>query len=136
MHKKSFLRGAVILGAAGLVIKALGAVFRIPLANIIGDTGMGYYQTAYPVYVLLLTLSTAGIPVAISRMVAERHAMGSPYDAYRVFRVSFLLLSVIGLISFAVLFFGAGMIVERLGNPGAKLAMMAVDKVKSSTYTG
>lgn len=126
MHRKSFLRGAVILGAAGLVIKALGAVFRIPLANIIGDTGMGYYQTAYPVYVLLLTLSTAGIPVAISRMVAERHAMGSPYDAYRVFRVSFILLSAIGLLSFVILFFGAGPIVERLGNPGAKLAMMAV----------
>jgi stage V sporulation protein B len=126
MHKKSFLRGAVILGAAGLVIKALGAVFRIPLANIIGDTGMGYYQTAYPVYVLLLTLSTAGIPVAISRMVAERHAMGSPYDAYRVFRVSFILLSAIGLLSFVILFFGAGPIVDRLGNPGAKLAMMAV----------
>lgn len=126
MSKKSFLRGAVVLGAAGLVIKALGAVFRIPLANIIGDTGMGYYQTAYPVYVLLLTLSTAGIPVAISRMVAERQAVERPGDAYRVFRVSFVLLAGIGLASFAVLFFGAGAIVGKLGNPGAEAAMMAV----------
>ena len=54
MSKKTFLQGAVILGGAGLIIKVLGAFFRIPLANIIGDTGMGYYQTAYPVYVLLL----------------------------------------------------------------------------------
>lgn len=126
MSKKSFLRGAVVLGAAGLVIKALGAVFRIPLANIIGDTGMGYYQTAYPVYVLLLTLSTAGIPVAISRMVAERQAVERPGDAYRVFQVSFVLLAGIGLASFAVLFFGAGAIVGKLGNPGAEAAMMAV----------
>lgn len=126
MSKKSFLRGAVVLGAAGLVIKALGAVFRIPLANIIGDTGMGYYQTAYPVYVLLLTLSTAGIPVAISRMVAERQAVDRPGDAYHVFRVSFVLLAGIGLASFAVLFFGAGAIVGRLGNPGAEAAMKAV----------
>ena len=64
MAKKSFFKGAVILGIAGIIVKVFGAFFRIPLANIIGDTGMGYYQTAYPVYVLLLTLSTAGIPTA------------------------------------------------------------------------
>lgn len=124
--KKTFLQGAVILGAAGLVIKLLGAVFRIPLANIIGDTGMGYYQTAYPVYVLLLTLSTAGIPVAISRMVAERKAVGRPNAAYRVFQVSFRLLFVIGIISAAILFLGAEKIVDYLGNPGAAPAMRAV----------
>ncbi len=126
MEKKSFLQGAVVLGAAGLIIKVMGAVFRIPLANIIGDTGMGYYQTAYPVYVLLLTLSTAGIPVAISRMVAERNATGKPEEAYRVFLVSFRLLLAIGITSFGLLFFGAGKIVAYLGNPGAKMAMMAI----------
>ncbi len=126
MTKKSFLQGAFILGVAGLIIKVLGAIFRIPLANIIGDTGMGYYQTAYPVYVLLLTLSTAGVPVAISRMVAERSAIGETYEAYRVFRISFSLLFTIGIVSSGILFFGADMIVNRLGNPGAKYAMMAI----------
>ncbi len=126
MVRKSFLQGAVVLGIAGVIIKVMGAVFRIPLANIIGDTGMGYYQTAYPVYVLLLTLSTAGVPVAISRMVAERNAVGSSYEAYRVFRISFILLFSIGLISSAILFFGAGIIVGYLGNPGAEIAMMSV----------
>ncbi|GAB1476035.1 polysaccharide biosynthesis protein [Bacillota bacterium] len=126
MTKKSFLQGAFVLGIAGLIIKVMGAVFRIPLANIIGDTGMGYYQTAYPVYVLLLTLSTAGVPVAISRMVAERNALGNPREAYRVFKISFALLFAIGISSSAVLFFGAGFIVNSLGNPGAKLAMMSI----------
>lgn len=126
MGKKSFLQGALVLGIAGLIIKVMGAVFRIPLANIIGDTGMGYYQTAYPVYVLLLTLSTAGVPVAISRMVAERNALGNPYEAYRVFRISFGLLFTIGISSSAVLFFGAETIVKNLGNPGAKFAMMSI----------
>ena len=107
MSKKTFLQGAVILGGAGLIIKVLGAFFRIPLANIIGDTGMGYYQTAYPVYVLLLTLSTAGIPVAISRMVAERYATDNPYEAHRVFRTALWLLLGIGIVSFCILFFGA-----------------------------
>src|SRR5690554_601049 len=126
MAKKSFLQGAVVLGIAGLIIKVMGAIFRIPLANIIGDTGMGYYQTAYPVYVLLLTLSTAGVPVAISRMVAERNAVGDTYEAYRVFRISFRLLFSIGITTFTVLFFGAEIIVNYLGNPGAKLAMMSI----------
>ena len=127
--KKTFFQGAVILGAAGLVIKLLGAVFRIPLANIIGDTGMGYYQTAYPVYVFLLTLSTAGVPVAISRMVSERNAIHQPYEAFRVFRVSFVLLLMIGLVCSSVLFFGAGPIVSWLKpeeNGESIYAMMAV----------
>ena len=49
-NKESFLKGALILGAAGVVVKIMGAFFRIPLGNLIGSTGMGYYQAVYPVY--------------------------------------------------------------------------------------
>lgn len=126
MAKKSFIQGAVILGIAGIIIKVMGAFFRIPLANLIGDKGMGYYQTAYPIYVLFLTLATAGIPIAISKMVSERIAVGHHYEAFRVFRVSFALLFSIGIFSSSILFFGAGPIVNAIGNPGAKYAMMAI----------
>ncbi|MBR0600435.1 putative polysaccharide biosynthesis protein [Sinanaerobacter chloroacetimidivorans] len=126
MAKKSFMQGAVILGIAGLIIKVMGAFFRIPLANFIGDEGMGYYQTAYPIYVLFLTLATAGIPIAISKLVSERIAVDQHYEAYRVFRVSFILLFSIGICSSAILFFGSGAIVKAIGNPGAKFAMMAI----------
>jgi len=126
MAKKSFIQGAVILGIAGIIIKVMGMFFRIPLANLIGDTGMGYYQTAYPIYVLFLTLATAGIPIAISKMVSERVAVDRHYEAYRVFKVSFVLLFFIGICSSTVLFFGAGRIVNAIGNPGAKYAMMAI----------
>ncbi|QHI71358.1 putative polysaccharide biosynthesis protein [Aminipila terrae] len=126
MAKKSFVQGAVILGIAGIIIKVLGAFFRIPLANLIGSEGMGYYQTAYPIYVLFLTLATAGIPIAISRMVSERIAVDDYYEAHKVFRVSFILLFCIGITSAAICFFGAEMLVGAMGNPGAKLAMMAV----------
>ncbi len=120
------MQGAVVLGIAGIIIKVMGAFFRIPLANLIGDKGMGYYQTAYPIYVLFLTLATAGIPIAISKMVSERVAVDHHYEAYRVFRVSFVLLFSIGICSSAILFFGAGQIVNAIGNPGAKYAMMAI----------
>ncbi len=126
MAKKSFMQGAVILGIAGIIIKIMGAFFRIPLANLIGDKGMGYYQTAYPIYVLFLTLATAGIPIAISKMVSERVAVEHHYEAYRVFRVSFVLLFTIGICSSSILFFGADYIVNAIGNPGAKYAMMAI----------
>ncbi|MDR3225635.1 MAG: oligosaccharide flippase family protein, partial [Clostridiales Family XIII bacterium] len=72
MPRKTFLYGAVILTVSGILSKILGAVFRLPLANLIGAEGMAYYNGAYPIYVLLLTISIAGIPVAISRMVSER----------------------------------------------------------------
>lgn len=126
VKKKSFLQGAAILAGAGIVIKLMGAAFRIPLANIIGPLGMSYYQTAYPIYNLFLTVSTAGIPVAISRMVAERYAAGNHYEAHRVFRVSLLLLLIIGTISSTVLFFGAGAYANSAETPEAAMAIKAI----------
>ncbi len=126
MPKKSFMQGAVILGAAGIIIKLMGAIFRIPLGNLIGDDGMAYYQAAYPVYVLFLTIATAGIPIAISRMVSERLAISRPDEAHRVFRISFILLFLIGSISASVCFFMAEPIVNAIGINEAKYAMMAI----------
>lgn len=126
MEKKTFLRGAVILGIAGLLVQVLGAVFRIPLANIIGPAGMGYYQTAYPLYVFLLVFSTNGAPAAISKMTSERLALGKIGDAHRVFKQAFSLMTFLGLLAFLLVFFGAEAIVSAFGDPGAVLAMKAI----------
>ena len=77
MTKKSFLSGALALTLAGAVCKVLGAIYRIPLGNAIGTEGMGNYQMAYPVFSLLVVISTSGIPTAISRLVSERMAEGT-----------------------------------------------------------
>ena len=127
MAKKSFFKGAVILGIAGIIVKVFGAFFRIPLANIIGDTGMGYYQTAYPVYVLLLTLSTAGIPTAIAWLVSERTTEGNHKEAYRIFTVSFRLLLAMGIVTSLLLFLGAPYIVQYMkGEPEAIYSMRSI----------
>ncbi len=126
MSKKTFLRGAAVLGIAGLMVQVLGAVFRIPLGNIIGDEGMGYYQTAYPIYVFLLVFSTNGAPAAISKMTSERVALGKYMEAHRVFKLSFILMFGLGIIASAVFFFGAKPIVELLKNPGAYYAMVSI----------
>ena len=126
MSKKTFLRGAAILGIAGLLVQVMGAIFRIPLGNIIGDEGMGYYQTAYPIYVFLLVFSTNGAPAAISKMTSERVAMGNHGEAFRVFKLSFLLMFVLGVVAASIFFFGAGPIVTLLKNPGAYYAMISI----------
>lgn len=69
---QSFLRGAMVLSIAGAISKVLGAVYRIPLARLLGGEGMGLYQMAYPIYTTILALATAGVPVAISVLVSRK----------------------------------------------------------------
>ena len=74
MTKDKFLRGAMILTLAGLMVKIIGSVNRILLSRLLGGEGIGLYQMAYPVYLLMLSVSSAGIPIAISIIVAEAPA--------------------------------------------------------------
>lgn len=76
MKKNTFLRGAAVIAAGGFLAKLIGALYRIPLTNLIGGHGMGLYQMVYPFYCLLLTVSATGIPSSIAKMVAERRASG------------------------------------------------------------
>lgn len=126
MGKKSFVKGAAILGVAGIIVKLLGAVFRLPLGNMIGATGMSYYTPAYYIYTIFIVIATSGIPVAISKMVSERITVKNYEEAHRVFRYSMYLMLGIGIISFAILFFGAGWLSEINGIPESKYSMMAV----------
>ncbi len=126
MSKNSFLKGAVVLGVAGLIVKILGAFFRIPLGRMITGEGMGYYQTAYPIYVLLLSISTSGFPIAISKMVSERRAVGNYKGAHKVFAITLKILIVLGGITFSIVFFGANLIVNAAHNPKAYYSMLAL----------
>ncbi len=125
-NKDSFLKGAFILGMAGIIIKVMGAFFKIPLGNLIGAEGMAYYQAAYPVYTLFLTLATAGFPTALAKLVSEKNAIGDYKGAQKIFKVSYTTLFITGIISFSVFYFGAEEIVNRMGNPGAYYAMLAI----------
>ena len=97
-NKDSFLKGALILGLAGVIVKIMGGFFRIPLGNMIGSEGMGYYQAAYPVYTLFLTLATAGFPTAVAKLVSEKVAIGNFKGANKIFKVSHTVLFITGII--------------------------------------
>ena len=76
-RQRSLVGGISVLGAAGIICKVVGVLFRIPLANIIGGEGLGLFQQVMPSYNLLLAITSAGIPVAISRMVSHYVTIGS-----------------------------------------------------------
>lgn len=112
MSGNKILKGAAVLGMAGIVVKVLGVFFRIPLQALIGEEGMAYYGYAYPLYSLFLVIATAGIPVAISRLVSEKIALKDYAGAHRVFKVSRTMLFLMGLAAFCICYFGAEWIAE------------------------
>lgn len=125
--KQSFVRGAAVLAAAGAISKLLGAIYRIPLARMIGGEGMGLYQMAYPIYTTILALATAGVPVAISVLVARRESQGLSGDSQRLLSVSLILLGTIGFCLSAALFLAAPYLASRvLHEPRASLALAAI----------
>lgn len=107
MTNKSFFKGALVLSVSGLFIKVIGALYRIPLARLLGDEGMALYQMAYPIYGILLALSTAGFPLAISILVAEKHAFNDYQGGRRIFRLSLTILSGLALFFTVILIFSA-----------------------------
>lgn len=125
MTKKSLLKGAAVMAVAGIIVKILGAFFRIPLANFIGSIGMANYAPAYSLYGFLLVISTTGLPVAISKMVSERYAVGQFREAERVFKISRTLMFIMGVIGFLILFFFGDLIADMVNVPGSALSMKA-----------
>lgn len=104
---RHFLQGALILTVAGVVVKVIGSLNWIFLSWILGGEGIGIYQIAFPLYLLALSISEAGIPVAVSILTAERAALRDFRGAARVFRLSFVLLGATGLVLSLLLYFGA-----------------------------
>lgn len=111
--KQNFITGAIILGVSGVIARLLGLFFRWPVTMLIGDEGIGLYQLAYPVYMFIIGV-LSGFPVAISRMVSERMALGRRYDAYRVFKSSLIILFIIGTASSILLYLGSPFLIKLL----------------------
>lgn len=123
---ESFLSGALVLSLGGLLAKILGALYRIPLTNIIGSYGMGLYQLVFPPYILFLTVAQAGIPTAISKLIAENNQLGKPQEGKKVFRFAFLLLALLGAVCALLMAALAKVIAEIQGNSNTTLAFLIV----------
>ena len=97
--KQNFLQGTALLAMSTAIVKVIGAVYKIPLNAIIGEQGFGYFNTAYEIYAVLLMISTAGLPVAMSRMISAASAQGRYGQVRRIYttaRAIFLGLGITG----------------------------------------
>lgn len=139
--KQNYLHGAAIMAAGVVVIKILGAIYKIPLGNILGDEGYGYFSVAYNIYNVFLTMATAGMPVALSRMISEADTLGRPMQARKIFRVAWLTFAIIGLILGLVMFLFPTELAGMLNNVRAAQSIWALSPALvlvylTSTYRG
>ncbi|MCI8514800.1 MAG: polysaccharide biosynthesis protein [Lachnospiraceae bacterium] len=123
-RKTNFIVQGSILAAAGIIVRLIGLVYRIPLVNILGTTGSGLYSSAYNIYTILLLLSSYSLPLAVSKMVAERVSYGEYKNAHRVFKGALLFALGAGTAMALAAFFGAGFFARIvLNKPDASYAI-------------
>lgn len=127
MKSHMFLKGAVILTVAGLISKIFGAVYRIPFFRVVGSEGMGLYQMAYPLYTMLLAISSAGIPVAVSKLISESLARRDIITVNRVFRTTLVFITFLSGLASYLLYLNADYIAtEILKDPRSYYSIAAI----------
>lgn len=123
---QTLMFGALILMISNVAVKLIGAFLRIPLTNIIGVEGMAYYNAAYSIYVTFYTISTAGIPVAVSRMIATANSKNNHREIKKIFNVAFWLFFAIGITGTAVMMLFARQFSASAKMNDAYFAMLAI----------
>ena len=119
-----FLAQGIILASAGIITKIIGFIYRIPMLNFMGLDGQGYYDIAFQVYTIALTISSYSLPLAVSKLVSTRMAKGERKNAYRVFKAAMLFAFVAGGLITLVVLLGADTIATNI--MGAKLSSYAL----------
>ena len=107
-----FVSGTLILTLSGFVVKAIGSINWIILSRILGGEGIGIYQMAFPIYLLALEVSSAGLPIAISIMTAEKVARQDYTGAQRIFKISLTMLCTTALVLSILVFFGSRFLID------------------------
>ncbi len=105
--KQSVLNGAVMLMIGAVLVKVIGALFKIPLTDMLGAAGRGCFNSAYDIYTPIFAIAMAGLPVAVSRMVAENVALNKHREARMIFKVSQRIFLLVGIIGTAIILIAA-----------------------------
>ncbi|SER95358.1 Membrane protein involved in the export of O-antigen and teichoic acid [Gracilibacillus ureilyticus] len=107
MARSNFIRGTMLLTGASFLSKFLGMIYVIPFTNMVGETGMTLYQFAYTPYNIMLSISTVGVPLAVSKFVAKYNSLDDYYTSMRMFKLGTILMFISGIIAFILMYFGA-----------------------------
>ena len=121
-----FLSGVAVLTVSTAIVKLIGLLYKIPMIKVLGEEGMGYFNTAYELYTFFYIIATAVIPVAISIMIAKSLERGRRENVKKIYNVVFSLLFIIGITGTVVLYYGAGFFGELIGNTDAVLCIAAI----------
>ncbi|MBQ9545546.1 MAG: polysaccharide biosynthesis protein [Clostridia bacterium] len=124
--KQTFVRGAFILIFANIAVKVIGALFKIPLTNIIGVRAMSDFNQAYSYYALFFMISTAGLPVAISRIIAAANARGNRREVEKIYYVAMRLFLIIGFVGSLILAIFSGVIANAVAVPELWQCILAI----------
>lgn len=124
--KKGLLSGAIVLALAGVAVKIIGLIYKIPLTNLIKSEGMGYFNSAYTIYTFFYMISTAGLPVAISLLISSARSVGNRPRVRKIFLLSGAIFLTVGALGSLLMFFYAEFFAELLGNPPAALSIRAI----------
>lgn len=120
---QTFLRGAMVLGVSMVIVKIMGMIYKILLAQVLDGVGYGIFNIAYELYNPLFMLATAGFPIAISRMVSESVAQGRYRDVRKIHRISIPIFVCTGILCFLIMAVGGNFYAELVGAPEAKFAI-------------
>lgn len=112
--RPNYLTGAATLAATVAITKVIGMIYKIPLFNILGDAGSGHFNVMYYIYTLILTISTAGVPVAISRLISEARASSRPMQARRYYSVGMITFGIIGIVAMTFMLIKAQWLADRV----------------------
>lgn len=124
MHtRNNFVVQGSILAIAGIIVRLIGMLYRIPLIEIIGTEGNGYYTSAFSVYSILLIVSSYSLPTAVSKMVAGRIAVGQYKNSQKILKAALIYATVVGALAGVVLWFGADLFAQLLGMPFCRYAL-------------
>lgn len=118
-----FIVQGSLLAAAGIIVRLIGMLYKIPLVEKIGDEGMGYYSAAYSVYSILLIMSSYSLPVAVSKMIAVRLAKNQYRNAGRILKAALFYGTLVGSIGALALWFGADFFAEAIKMPFSSYAL-------------
>ncbi len=124
--KQNFLHGAALLALATIVVKIIGALYKLPMNSVIGPEGFAYFTTSYEIYFVFLMISTAGLPVAMSRMVSESSSLGHYNQVRRIYSTARTIFLILGIVSTLVMLIGCQWLANMLYQPNAVYAIAAL----------
>lgn len=125
-NRNLFFSGVMILTLANIIVKAIGLLYKIPLSDLLGEEGMGYFNAAYNIYVVFYMISTAGLPIAVSILVSASRAKGNMRETRYIYKIALILFLIIGAVGTSIMMLGARLLAGMIHMDGAYYCILGI----------